>query len=132
MCMWVSHQAFYARSVTSTLLDLPKACNNTAKEEDAVSLDERRQEGKEPICGHANEEALSAPHFVRHPAPEERSNHHSQVNNTACKNKMRTFSLQPQFKHMKQHLLMTVSTLVAVFKLAQWTGDWFLALDEGF
>lgn len=32
----------HVMSVTSTLLDLPKACKNTANEEDVISLDERR------------------------------------------------------------------------------------------
>lgn len=75
--------------MTSTLSDLPKARNETAEEEEAVSLDKRWQEGEEAVRGHANEEALSAAHFVRHPSPEERSNHHPQVNNTAWKDKGR-------------------------------------------
>lgn len=78
--------------VTCTLSDLPEACHKSANQEEAVSLDKRWQEGEEAICRHANEEALSAAHFVRHPSPKERSNHHPQVNNTACKEKERVTS----------------------------------------
>lgn len=69
--------------MTSTLSDLPEARDKTAKEKQAISLDKRWQEGEEAVRGHANEEALSAADFVRHPSPEERSDHHPQVNNTA-------------------------------------------------
>lgn len=65
--------------------NLPKACKDTTNKEQAVSLDKRGQEGEEAVGGHADEEALSAAHFVRHSSPEERSNHHPQVNHTAWK-----------------------------------------------
>ena len=65
--------------------DLPEARKETAKEEQAVSLDKRRQEGEEAVGGHATEEALSSSYCVGHPAPEKRSHHHSQVNDTAWK-----------------------------------------------
>lgn len=69
--------------LTLTLSDLPEASDYTAEKEESVSLDKRWQEGKEAIRGHANEETLSAAHFVRHSSPEESSNHHSQVHNAA-------------------------------------------------
>lgn len=71
--------------LTSGLSDSPETRDETANEEEAISLDEGWQEGKEAIRGHADEEALSTAHFVRHSSPEERSDHHSQVHNTAWK-----------------------------------------------
>lgn len=74
--------------MTFSSWDLPKACDETAEKKEAISLDKRRQEGEEAIGGHADEEALSAAHLVWHPSPEERSNHHPQVNNAACKHRV--------------------------------------------
>lgn len=71
--------------MTLLLWDLPKACDQSTEEKEAISLDKRRQEGKEAIGGHADEEALSAAHLVWHAAPKERSDHHPKVNNAACK-----------------------------------------------
>lgn len=71
--------------LASGLSDSPKTRDETANKEEAISLNKRWQEGKEAIGGHADQETLSAAHFVRHSSPKERSDHHSQVNNAAWK-----------------------------------------------
>lgn len=99
--------------MTSSLEDLPKACNKTTKEKEAISLDKRWQEGEEAVGGHADEEALSSAHFVRHPSPEERSNHHPQVNNTAWRiqGEGSLFSLQTTcYLTSHVHMLLWVCT----------------------
>lgn len=67
----------------AALADSPEAGDHAAEQEEAVALDEGRQEGEETIHGHADEQALPSAHLVRHAPPEKRPHHHAQVHNTA-------------------------------------------------
>lgn len=58
---------------------LPDAGGQTAKEEGAVALDEGGEEGEHTVYRERNEQGLSPTDPISQAAPEEGSNHHSQV-----------------------------------------------------
>lgn len=59
--------------------DSPKARYHATEQEQAVTLYEGRQEGKEAIHGHADKQTLSPTHFICHAPPEESPHHHPNV-----------------------------------------------------
>lgn len=63
---------------------LPESRKQATEEKEAVTLDKRRQEGKESVDRHANQKGLLPSHFVCQASPEECPHHHAEVHYAAC------------------------------------------------
>lgn len=62
----------------------PEARYRATKQEDAIALHKRWQEGEEAIHGHTNEQTLPSANLVGHTTPEEGPYHHPHIHNAAC------------------------------------------------
>lgn len=79
----------------------PDAREQTTKEESAVSLDERGEEGEDAVYGERDEQSLASSDPVGQPPPHKGAHHHTQVDNEAwIKGRGRTMAdRQGQFSH---------------------------------
>lgn len=64
---------------------LPDAREEPKEEEEAVSLGEGGEEGKDTVDGEGPDQTLPAAQFVCHASPDERPNHHAQEHYQTCR-----------------------------------------------